>query len=80
MLSNKRSHIIEENTNSPMFSCGFCPKLLKSQKKLKSHERIHTEEKQYPCGYCNKMFKNVKNHEKRIHKDEIEKDGDVEKT
>ena len=56
MLSNKRSHIIEENANSSKFPCGFCPKLLKSQKKLKSHERIHTEEKQYPCGYCDKMF------------------------
>ena len=56
MLSNKRSHIIEENANSSKFPCGFCPKLLKSQKKLKSHERIHTEEKKYPCGYCDKMF------------------------
>ena len=56
MLSIKRSHIIEENANSSKFPCGFCPKLLKSQKKLKSHERIHTEEKQYPCGYCDKMF------------------------
>ena len=56
MLSNKRSHIIEENANSSKFQCGFCPKLLKTQKKLRSHERIHTEEKQYPCGYCDKMF------------------------
>lgn len=40
-----------------LFPCFLCKKILKSQKNLKNHEKVHAT-KQFHCDYCESVFTN----------------------
>ena len=55
----------------PTFKCGYCEKMLKSEKSLEAHEREHTGERPFRCPVCEKGFTAVSaltTHKKHVHK------------
>jgi len=63
------SEIAEDDSRKNELSCIYCDKQFHSKKDVKSHMRVHTEERPYSChnAACRKRFKtssNLRRHEK----------------
>ena len=61
--------IHSENTER-LHKCGYCGKLFVNQSKLKTHLRVHTNERPYKCSCCTDAFKesnSLKRHLKSRH-------------
>jgi hypothetical protein len=52
-----RTHVNKTHAERP--KCRFCPTILKNQRSLDVHERIHTEPPQFVCDICKKLCHNA---------------------
>ena len=67
----KHLKLHERVHEEPQFQCSFCPKKLKSEGALESHERNHTGEKPFKCSTCGNSYVSINalaQHEKGAHK------------
>ena len=78
VLSNRNDQPVRtENESLPfkrpsLFNCSKCEKRFTWGYNLKTHERIHTDDKPFCCSKCKKKFTtsgDIRNHE-RIHTNE----------
>ena len=54
----------------PPDACNSCPKKFTTASTLRSHVRIHTEEKPFECGECGRCFSqnnHLSSHRERVH-------------
>ena len=59
---------MQTHSNSPTFNCTWdgCSKAFKLADYLKTHKRIHTNEKPFKCGHCKQAFRKPSHRSRHI--------------
>ena len=72
--SHLQRHIneVHEQITIRAYKCNLCSKGFKNNVALKTHQRVHTQEKKYSCNTCGKVFSSkqtLQNHSRKFHEE-----------